>query len=150
MAHNTSRATVRGYTPAKGPDAQPKREKAKPRGRRPVERQGSWTDRAACLNADPELFFTIEGEPRAEKDARTKKAKQVCMGCPVRTDCLSWALGTPEKYGVWGGLDEDERSSERRRRMRRDAAARARTATQQPPAAREDDRAGEAAHAACG
>ena len=36
---------------------------------------------------------------------------------------LNYALTRPEKYGTWGGLNEDERSAERRRRMRRANAA---------------------------
>lgn len=37
------------------------------------------------------------------------KAKAVCAGCPVTSRCLDYALGTGQKWGVWGGLDEDER-----------------------------------------
>ena len=35
----------------------------------------------------------------------------------------NYAVARPEKYGTWGGLNEDERSAERRRRMRRANAA---------------------------
>ncbi len=45
------------------------------------------------------------------------------MSCPVRGECLNYAVSRPEKYGTWGGLNEEERSSERRRRMRRANAA---------------------------
>ncbi|HEX3827166.1 MAG TPA: WhiB family transcriptional regulator, partial [Sporichthyaceae bacterium] len=38
-------------------------------------------------------------------------------------ECLNYALSRPEKYGVWGGLNEEERAAERRRRMRRANAA---------------------------
>jgi WhiB family transcriptional regulator, redox-sensing transcriptional regulator len=41
----------------------------------------------------------------------------------VRNECLDYAISRPEKYGTWGGLNEDERASERRRRMRRANAA---------------------------
>ena len=58
-----------------------------------------------------------------EREIRERKAKQICMGCPVRTECLDYAVSRPEKYGTWGGLNEDERASERRRRMRRANAA---------------------------
>jgi WhiB family transcriptional regulator, redox-sensing transcriptional regulator len=46
-----------------------------------------------------------------------KLAKQVCRGCPVRTECLVYAMETPVDHGVWGGLTERER-----RRLRRRAA----------------------------
>jgi len=47
----------------------------------------------------------------------------VCASCPVRAECLNYAVSRPEKYGTWGGLNEEERASERRRRMRRANAA---------------------------
>lgn len=39
-----------------------------------------WRQRAACRNADPEIFFTDTAEAK-------RKAKQICFGCPVRSDC---------------------------------------------------------------
>jgi WhiB family redox-sensing transcriptional regulator len=68
---------------------------------------GRWTLRAACLHADPELFFPeVLGAIGAD---RTSQAKQFCAGCPVRDKCLGWALGTGEAYGIWGGTTPDER-----------------------------------------
>ena len=51
------------------------------------------------------------------------RGREVGASCPVRTECLDYAISRPEKYGTWGGLNEDERASERRRRMRRANAA---------------------------
>jgi WhiB family redox-sensing transcriptional regulator len=96
---------------------------------------GAWQDRAACRNANPELFFAPDGERQPEREEREAKAKAICSGCTVSTACLEYALGVPssqptdgrrtngkpQKYGTWGGLDEDERNGERRRRMRRAA-----------------------------
>ena len=82
-----------------------------------------WQDAAACRGEDLLLFFGPDGERQPERDVRERKAKAVCAACPVRTECLNYAVGRPEKYGTWGGLNEDERSSERRRRMRRANAA---------------------------
>ena len=64
-----------------------------------------------------------DGERQPERDIRERKAKAVCAACPVRAECLTYAVSRPEKYGTWGGLNEDERASERRRRMRRANAA---------------------------
>jgi WhiB family transcriptional regulator, redox-sensing transcriptional regulator len=36
---------------------------------------------------------------------------------------VNYALSRPEKYGTWGGMNEEERAAERRRRMRRANAA---------------------------
>jgi WhiB family redox-sensing transcriptional regulator len=82
-----------------------------------------WQDAAECRGEDLILFFGPDGERQPEREIRERKAKSVCMRCPVRGECLDYAVSRPEKYGTWGGLNEDERASERRRRMRRANAA---------------------------
>ncbi|MCD2191348.1 WhiB family transcriptional regulator [Actinomycetospora sp. SF1] len=42
-------------------------------------------------------------------------AKRICTTCPVRAACLSVAVATGERWGVWGGTTEDERRAIRRR-----------------------------------
>jgi WhiB family redox-sensing transcriptional regulator len=81
-----------------------------------------WKNGAACKDLPRWLFFGAPGERGDQKKAREAKAKAVCVTCPVRTDCLDYAISRPERYGTWGGLNEDERAAERRRRMRRRAA----------------------------
>ena len=83
----------------------------------------NWQDFAACSGEDLVLFFGPHGERPPERDVRERKAKEICAQCPVRSECLSYALSKPERYGFWAGLGEDERDSERRRRMRRAATA---------------------------
>jgi WhiB family redox-sensing transcriptional regulator len=82
-----------------------------------------WQHAAACREEDVILFFGPDGERQPERELREQKAKALCASCPVRMDCLNYALSRPEKYGSWGGLNEDERAVERRRRMRRVSAA---------------------------
>lgn len=82
-----------------------------------------WQDRAACRGQGHLLFFGADGERQPERDARERRAKQMCAGCPVSTQCLNAAIDRNDKHGTWGGLNEDERASERRRRMRRVNAA---------------------------
>lgn len=82
-----------------------------------------WQDAAACRGTDVVLFFGPDGERQPERDIRERQAKALCASCPVRSECLAYAISRPEKYGTWGGLNEDERASERRRRMRRANAA---------------------------
>lgn len=36
-------------------------------------------------------------------------AKLCCNICPAKPYCLILAIENQEEYGVWGGLDEDER-----------------------------------------
>ena len=66
-----------------------------------------WRDDAACLDADPELFFP-DGDVRSA-GAQVKTAKLICRGCLVSASCLSWALASGQEAGIWGGLTEDER-----------------------------------------
>jgi WhiB family redox-sensing transcriptional regulator len=80
-----------------------------------------WQNEAACRGENLELFFGPEGERQPERDIRERQARNVCMGCPVRTSCLDYAVSRPEKYGTWGALNEEQRGIERRRRMRRAA-----------------------------
>lgn len=61
-----------------------------------------WMVHASCRGAGGEVFFPTRGEPTAE-------AKAICAGCPVRAECLTFALESGEKYGIWGGRSERER-----------------------------------------
>lgn len=76
---------------------------------------------------DPDLFFPNGSSP--EGKAQAEEARRICLNCPVRSECLNWALKTAEPFGVAGGLTEEERrallSSRRGARTRwRVAAAR--------------------------
>lgn len=75
----------------------------------------TWRREAACRDLDTDVFF-----PLAEADAGPAKA--VCAACPVRDECLEFALATRQGDGVWGGLTETERR--RLGRRRREAARR--------------------------
>ncbi|WP_405014645.1 WhiB family transcriptional regulator [Kitasatospora sp. NBC_01539] len=89
------------------------------------EHHWNWQLHAACRTLDSSLFFHPSGERGRAHDGRERAAKQVCAGCPVREACLAHALHVKERYGVWGGLTEDERQelagparrAPRRRRM---------------------------------
>jgi WhiB family redox-sensing transcriptional regulator len=73
---------------------------------------------AACAGADPDLFFGPDGERQPERDIRERKAKAVCASCPIRVQCLDWAIATRAQYGIWGGVDiERETDVVRRRRQ---------------------------------
>ena len=87
-----------------------------------------WRDKAACLTADPELFFPV-GNTGPAVD-QIEKAKAVCGRCTVTEICLQYALETGQDSGVWGGLSEDERRALKRRAARagRQPARRARAA----------------------
>lgn len=84
----------------------------------------NWQSRAACGGARAWLFFGPDGETEPQRQLRERRAKAVCASCPVRVECLDYALAHHVRYGIWGGLNEHERSAERRRRTRRPSAAR--------------------------
>jgi WhiB family transcriptional regulator, redox-sensing transcriptional regulator len=67
-----------------------------------------WAAGAACRTSDPDALF-VQG-------AAQNRAKLVCMGCPVRTECLADALDNRVEFGVWGGMTERERRALLRRR----------------------------------
>ena len=69
--------------------------------------KGGWRQRAACLSADPDLFFPVSAEGRSLE--QVAKAKAICARCRVRRDCLAFALATRQAHGVWGGMSEQER-----------------------------------------
>ena len=62
----------------------------------------SWQERSLCAQTDPEAFFP-------EKGGSTREAKKICTGCEVKAECLEYALGHDERFGIWGGLSERER-----------------------------------------
>lgn len=76
-----------------------------------------WREAAACANRTDNLFFpNTEGET-----SFMRAAKAICTGCPVRLECLDYAIETGQTEGIWGGLTSRERRVTRRERI---AAAR--------------------------
>lgn len=70
-----------------------------------TETTGSFIKRregAVCSETDPEAFFP-------EKGGSTKVAKQVCLLCELKDECLNYALENNQRFGIWGGLSERER-----------------------------------------
>lgn len=64
-----------------------------------------------CHNENYPLDFFFD--PATEDEAVA-----VCQLCPIRTDCLAWALSKPEYYGVWGGMSEAGRRKSKTKRQR--------------------------------
>ena len=70
----------------------------------------AWMDQARCKGEDTNLFFPERGHP-------TDYAKALCAACPVRQECLDYALSHGERHGVWGGLAERSRRDAKTRRV---------------------------------
>lgn len=57
---------------------------------------------AACVSADPELFFDSHYKAIHE-------AKKICNTCPLIIKCAEYAIKNEQEWGVWGGLSADDR-----------------------------------------
>lgn len=67
-----------------------------------------WAEQAACRGiGHPDRFFPERGASSAE-------ARAICAACPVRTDCLDYALRWRINHGIWGGLSARERERHHR------------------------------------
>ncbi|WP_396653537.1 WhiB family transcriptional regulator [Microbacterium sp. WCS2018Hpa-9] len=74
-------------------------------------RPETWMTAARCATTDPELWFPRHGDlPTAER------AKKICRECPVRAQCLEFALRTNQREGIYAGYSP--KSLERLRRNR--------------------------------
>jgi WhiB family transcriptional regulator, redox-sensing transcriptional regulator len=67
----------------------------------------NWSDRAARLSAEPETFFPVGTGGVALDDVSVAKA--ICAGCAVLAECRDYALRSRQPFGVWGGMDEEQR-----------------------------------------
>jgi len=88
--HRREYGTLEGFDP----DTRP--------GRVPAFEERPWVERALCAQVDGDLFYP-------DKGSSSRAAKAVCARCPVRQECLEWALRTREPFGVLGGMTEAER-----------------------------------------
>lgn len=62
-----------------------------------------WFDKAKCKeeNIPTDKFFPDRGG--------TLEVKYVCQNCPVSKPCLEYSLRNSSKFGIWGGLSENQR-----------------------------------------
>ena len=77
----------------------------------PLDREAlEWQDAALCAQVDGDEWFPEKGES-------VLQAKRICRDCPVRVECLRYALDHDELYGVWGGLSPEDRKAVRADRV---------------------------------
>jgi WhiB family redox-sensing transcriptional regulator len=79
-----------------------------------------WAERALCGRADPAWF------PEKGQQSLAAITKRICGHCPVRTQCLDYALSCADTWreiatGIWGGTTPRER--DRLRQQRKAVAA---------------------------
>lgn len=76
-----------------------------------LERPADWTEHAACLAEDPDLFWLDSDDPPEVRSQKARAAKRICEECPVWEDCRKWGVeeATEDRWSVLGGLTYRER-----------------------------------------
>ena len=69
----------------------------------------TWLTDSECRGQN-DLFFAPPGERPEARVVRERKARAVCLSCPVIDPCRQWAREQRE-YGFWGGESEEERAA---------------------------------------
>lgn len=75
-------------------------------GIRAVAPAGSWIEHGACRGTKDAtlIFYGVDDQPHD-----TAKAKAICAACPVRRECLDYAINEGDHFGVWGGATDNQR-----------------------------------------
>ena len=63
-------------------------------------------ENAACRGVGVDTFIPSSGEA---DEADKQEALDLCAKCPIRLDCLQYALDNNEEFGIWGGVPQTER-----------------------------------------
>jgi WhiB family redox-sensing transcriptional regulator len=69
-----------------------------------VLRSFDWMDEALCRGRKDLDFI-----PEEAYNTVAPKAVAVCKVCPVREDCLEFAVENHIQYGIWGGMNYPQR-----------------------------------------
>lgn len=110
----------------------------------PAVGQDGWQAQGRCARSDdPEMWFapaedkspryahiqTRKGVEVARRKDRDR-AKELCRACPVRGQCLRYAIDNSTTglswdgdFGIWGGLDKAERTRLKNLLAAKEAAA---------------------------
>lgn len=71
----------------------------------------AWMDDALCRHASGVDFFPDESYNR-----KAPEAIAVCNVCPVKRDCLNFAMTNGIDHGIWGGTNGNQRKRMKRAR----------------------------------
>lgn len=66
------------------------------------KREQGWKLDGACLLEPTDLFFPDRGQS-------AQAAKLICSTCPVKVQCLRFAIEQRQWDGIWGGTNEKDR-----------------------------------------
>jgi WhiB family redox-sensing transcriptional regulator len=68
-----------------------------------TESATAWMAEGNCRNYPPAVFFPSDG-------VGVDRARKICnQDCPVKDQCLEYAIDNRIEHGVWGGCSERER-----------------------------------------
>jgi WhiB family transcriptional regulator, redox-sensing transcriptional regulator len=71
------------------------------------DQRPSWQHEGECNGLNFEqidhVFYPSQGQS-------IKEARKICAPCPVKQECLDYALEKGERFGIWGGLTTRERN----------------------------------------
>jgi WhiB family redox-sensing transcriptional regulator len=65
----------------------------------------AWMVDAACADHPVDWWFPTSGDC----GSIVAEARRICHQCPVRVDCLDYALEHGIHHGIWGATTERER-----------------------------------------
>lgn len=73
-----------------------------------------WMDAALCRRVgEPDDWYEADGLSGRGAGRRNNETARVCAICPVRAQCLEYALEHNERYGIWGGMSAYQRKEMR-------------------------------------
>ena len=77
--------------------------------------RGPWLfENPSCAEVGGDFWFPEQADTSKEMYL----AKSICGSCTHKTECLEWAIEN-ERYGIWGGTNQQTRASIRRMRKGR-------------------------------
>ncbi|NBW18330.1 MAG: WhiB family transcriptional regulator [Caulobacteraceae bacterium] len=62
-----------------------------------------------CAEIGGDFWFPERDNPENRKLLDPSYAKSICRSCIHRTECAQWGIKN-ERFGIWGGLTEYERT----------------------------------------
>lgn len=93
--------------------------------------EDDWRVRGNCRRVNSDVFFPVQTVSRVNEDGTSidveiddepaypsPQAKNICHHCPVRVDCLNYALAKDIPYGTFGGMSAYQRGLLLKRRSR--------------------------------